>query len=278
MSEEMAEWVKELPEVLQSAPFIQKAESAEDAVAKIQHAAQYMGRAVKFPTDDSSDEERSEFYTKILEQGKDILRIPDEEDKEGQAAFNERFGVPKESKDYATPDVDDWSWEDSYIESMRGIAKSAGLNARQYKSLMSGIAKYGLQQDELSESEIADGKQALEKEWGAAYADRMDLIKNWSKLSDAPPELTDMIESGNMNADTANWLHGIANKFTNPNDDNKPGGDKNDRPGKVTPLEAQEKIAQILDDKDYFDVASPRHKILKQRMFEMQTALAAEQD
>jgi len=261
-------WIDELPAELQAAPFIAKAESAADALGKIQHAADYMGRAVKLPTEETSDEDKAKFYQKIADGTPDLVRIPDGEDADALAAFNTKFGVPEEVKDYEAPEVKDWDWDSDYVQTLRGYAKEAGMNKRQFTKFMDALATHGVEQDEVDRLNVDKVANDLKKSWGAAYEDRMTLVKQWMALSKAPPELTDLVESGNMTPDAMEWLHETAKKFSGD------VGDATDKdkltPGQLTPLEAQEKIHEIMNDPAYFDASNPRQKLLIQRMAKYQ--------
>lgn len=271
------EWLDELPEQLRASPFISKAESLEDAVAKIQHAADYMGRAVKFPTEDSTPEDRAAFTAKVLENAPDLVQLPaDYDDQAAVAAFKLRFGVPEESKDYAPADVENWDWDDEYVNNLRGMAQAAGLNKNQFKQFTKELATSGVSQEELRLSDLTAAKSEIKKEWGETYDERMTLMAGWLELSDAPGDLKDMVKEGNLTSDTANWLYSVAKQFTG--DVKNLTSDEDHGKGTLTPMQGTEKVAEILADPAYFNVADPRHKMLKQRMFEAQTAVAAGQN
>lgn len=261
-------WLEELPEVLREAPFIAKAKDATEALGKIQHAADYMGRAVKLPTEETSAEDKAKFYQKIADGTPDLVRIPDGEDEEEVKAFNTKFGVPEEAKDYEAPTVKDWDWDDEYVTTLRGYAKTAGMNKRQFTKFMDALAQHGVEQDEVDRINVDKVSNDLKKAWGAAYDDRMSLINGWMALSKAPPELTELVSSGNMTPDAMEWLHDTAKKFTGDVGDATNKSD--DTRGSMTPLEAQEKIHEIMGDEAYFDASNPRQKILIQRMAKYQ--------
>ena len=261
-------WTDELPEVLRDAPFIGKAADAAEALGKIQHAADYMGRAVKLPTEETSDEDKAKFYQKIADGTPDLVRVPDADDEEGMKLFNAKFGVPEESTDYVAPTVADWDWDDEYVTTLRGYAKEAGMNKRQFTKFMDALARSGVEQDEVDRVNVDKVSNDLKKSWGAAYDERMTTIKQWMVLSKAPDALTGMVESGNMDPAAMEWLHETAKKFSGP------GGDVTDKTnqqtGAKTPLEAQEKIHEIMNDPAYFDASNPRQKLLIQRMAKYQ--------
>jgi hypothetical protein len=270
MSEENENWLDDLPEVLREAPFIAKAKSAEDAFGQIKHAASIVGNSLRIPGEDATEEARDEFYQKIIDSVPDVVRLPEDwSDDEANATFRSRFGVPEEAKDYEPADVEDFEWDDSYLDTLRAMAHQAGMSKAQFKRFTETTAAQQMAADEINESNLSEARESLKKEWGAAHGERMQLIENWMKLSDAPEAVRDMAADGNLTPDAANWLYEIASQYAK-------GGRKvaEDEPGKdkhgLTPLEAQDKIQEILNDKDYFNAASPRQKMLKQRMLELQ--------
>lgn len=269
------EWVQELPEVLRGAPFLSKAETPEQALEQIHHAANYMGRAVKIPTEDTNDDDRNAFYQKIAESVPDLLQVPaDEEDAEAMARFNERFGVPTENADYAAPDVSDWEWDPDYLSQLKETAHAAGLNNRQFKKFMTELAKQGVKQEQLNNDNAELDRDKLKQEWGGAFDERMQLIAGWLDLSKAPESVREMAKNGAMGSEAMNWLHETAKAFR---DDPQMKQQREEAgTGRLTPLEAQEKIAEILNDPAYFDNTDPRHKILVKRMHEAQLAVAGD--
>lgn len=268
-----AEWREELPEIFRDAPFIGKAESAEDALSKIVHAADYMGKAVRIPDADTPADKKDEFYKKIAEAAPDLFRLPDEEDADAQATFFKRLGRPDELTGYEAPTIDDWDWDKDYVTKMQTMAFEAGLSKRQFNQFMAGIANSGVASDAATELATGENVEALKKEWGAAYEDRMKLVTGYLALSKAPDSLTDLVKSGQMDQAGMDWLHEAAAQFTSDPEmikQRKKAGDGGD--GLMTPDEARVKIQEIMEDKAYFDSSNPRQKILIQRMVQLQTA------
>jgi len=270
-------WVDTLPEPLRNAPFLAKAESAEDAFAKITHAANVLGRSVRFPDDKTTPEDREAFYQRILDAAPDVVRLPgDTDDPEAMEAFYARFGVPKESKDYVPGQKENWEWDADYLAELGDMARAAGLNKAQFKRLTEQMAERGVKLDEASEHQVHAENEKIKATWGEAHDANMTLIKNWLSMSEAPESLQDMINAGNLTVDSASWLLSMAKQFVSDDDDNRNKGDT--RGGPLTPAEAEEKIQEIMNDPAYFNARDPRHQILKQKMSRLMVAKLAGRD
>jgi hypothetical protein len=268
------EWLEQLPEVLREAPFIGKADSPEDALAKIQHAANTVGRSVRFPDEETSDEKRAEFYQKIAEAVPDIVRMPtDDEDPEQAAAFNARFGVPEKAEDFALPEVENWEWDGAYAATMRENALAAGMNQRQFERYAKGLAIAGLKADEVAAIAIEEAKSALKAEWGAAYEERTAMIDKYLEMSKAPEQLRDMAKNGDMDAATMQWMYEAADSFKSEMGNLTIRDKLKEAP--LTPMEVQEKINDIVKDPNYFKAGSVEQRVLVDRMAKYQAMLVA---
>ena len=62
----MSNWTDDLPEPLRDAPFIQKAESAEAALAALKHAGNHVGNSIRFPDKEASEDSVNEFIEETL--------------------------------------------------------------------------------------------------------------------------------------------------------------------------------------------------------------------
>lgn len=269
-------WISALPEPLREAPYLAKADSPEKALEALNHAAQFQGNALRIPGEDAGDDQRQKFYDTVLEKVPDLVRISGEPDDAQLATILSKLGAPAEADKYALPDVEEWEWDDDYADQLKGFAQAAGMTQRQFNTFADKLATSARDNNLTANAAIEEARTALYKEWGQATDERKALIRGWMDKTEAPEELRELFEDGNMDASTMKWLHTVASSFK---DTVKPL-DKDDktRDEAITPGEATEKINEILNNPAYFDTADPLNKVLRERMLKYQNARAAEED
>jgi hypothetical protein len=258
-------WHSSLPEPLRDAPYIAKADSPEQALEHIAHAAQIVGNSTRIPKEGDPQEKWDKFFDQVKDVP-GIARLPmDNDDSDGLAQILAKLGAPSEPDGYGDmPEIENFEWDDDVINDLKLFAQQAGLTQMQFQTLARGLGNKALQDSSLFDNRVAEMRAELKNEWGAAYEDRTGLIRGWLEKSDAPDDMKAMFEDGTMSADAMKWLHGVAELFKSEvKTVGKDGLDYNADP---TPLEAEEKIQDILDDPAYWDASDPRQKLLMQKM------------
>lgn len=260
-------WLDDLPEALRDAPYLAKAESVEDALGKLQHAAKLVGTSIRIPGEDASDEDRAAFLAKVGEVD-GIAQMPLSDDVEGLNALMGKLGTPTEHTAYKLPEMDDFSWDEAMGEDLRKYALEAGMTVNQFTKLATQIATQEKAASTLSGADMTAQQTALRQDWGDTLESREALIRGWMKLSDAPAELQTLMDSRELPLATMNWLHGIANQFKG---DVTPVGD--DGKGGEPPMQAVDaKIAlqKVMGDIVGMRETDPRFLPLQQKMVALQ--------
>jgi hypothetical protein len=260
-------WLESLPEPLREAPYLKAAESPEDALAKIQHAAKLVGTSVRIPGEDTSEEDKDAFYTKLTEVD-GVARLPTHDDIEGVMALLGKLGYPEEHTGYKLPEVKDFEWDQDMGEALRKYAHESGLTPGQFEALATRIARQEQDADLISNTELSDQQKALRQDWGDTLETREDLIRGWLKMSEAPQSMTEMVNDRKLPLDTMNWLLGIAKQFEG--DVTPVGGDGKGGPAPITATDAKIKIGEILKDLTGMRDSDPRYRPLQQQLVEMQ--------
>ena len=149
-----AEWIQALPEQLRDAPFLGKASSPEDAVAKLAHAAKLVGTSIRIPGEDATDDDRAAFYNKLAEVP-GVAKLPLSDDEDGLAAILAKLGAPDTPDGYKPPELEGFEWDQATFENLRKYAKDAGMTTRQFDKFARQLA-----QEQLAQQQQAQQQQA----------------------------------------------------------------------------------------------------------------------
>ncbi len=264
-SETTVNWTDTLPEGFADAPFIKAAKTPEEAIAAIQNAATYMGNSIRVPGEDAGDEDRQSFYAKIMEKAPKLMFRPDDESMD---EFYNSMGRPEDPSKYEL-EVPEGKELPSDFGDFSKLAHKIGLSNKQYKELMSGVLEQQWGNEEQVEVTQAEETKQLKDKWGKAYDVNLSTVKNFLRLTDAPEGIVDLISEGAMSATEMEWLNSIA---TMTKSKVELAEHEDTIPPVMTPGEAQDKIQEMLNNKEhpYWVAQDPRHKGAVQKMIQLQ--------
>ena len=80
-------WQEGLPAELVAAPFFRSAETMEQAIADMTHAAETASNSLRVPGPDADDTARQEFYARVAEKAPGLMPKPDLDDATAMAAL-----------------------------------------------------------------------------------------------------------------------------------------------------------------------------------------------
>lgn len=269
MSEEHtpAGWLTDLPEPLRNAPFLAKADSPEDAVGKLAHAAKLVGTSIRIPGEDASDDDRSAFYAKLA-QVEGVAQLPLSDDEEGLSALLTKLGKPNEYTEYTLPELEGFTWDDTAGTELRKYALEAGMTQAQFAKLAGGIGEQQKTSEMTAQQAIEDSQRELRQDWGDTLETREELIRGWLDKSDAPQDIIELLNERELPLDTMKWLHELANQFKG--DVNPISRDGTNNEPSATPEEARETIPRILGDMLSMRDSDPRYRDLQKKLLAMQ--------
>lgn len=258
-------WLDQLPEQLRQAPFIAKAESLDDAMGKLTHAAKLVGSSVRIPGEDANEDDRKAFYDKLADVP-GVTVLPDLEDAEGQTSLFRKLGAPEKGDGYELPKIDDgFEWNENIANDLREFAAEAGMTKAQFTRFAEKIGQQEHQSGLEAQEEKQQAQKQIKEEWGADYDNREALIRGWMDKSEAPESMRTLLDEGNLSPDAMKWLHAVAKNFEGDvspmNRDNR--GGQNDQ---VTPAEAKDKLAELRSSDAYWDNSHPLHREYVQRV------------
>lgn len=272
MSEDNESWRDSLPEALRDAPYIGKAETPEQAMEALVHAAQLQGTSIRIPNADADDDTKNTFYEK-LKAVDGVARLPLSDDEEGLNELFTKLGKPAEYTEYKLPELEDFAWDETIGQQLREYALEAGMTTAQFTKFATKIGEQERTADTTSGSEAEARKAALRADWGETLEEREALIRGWMELSEAPTELRDLLEARDLPLATMNWLHGIAKEFKGEVAPMSKEGDR-EKSG-TTPAEAREQITTIMRELTTMRETDPRYNDLKAKLLKMNRVASA---
>ncbi len=264
MAEE--KWQDTLPEALREAPYIGKADNAEDAVSKLVHAAKIVGTSVRIPDSNTSEDDRAMFFDK-LSAIDGVARMPLSDDEDGLNALLTKLGKPEDVAGYALPELEDFTWDESMSDDLRRYALDAGMTTKQFTAFATNIGKQELEASATAETASVDSRRLLREAWGEAQDDRESLIRGYLTHSDAPESLKTGLNDRKLPLETMNWLYEVAKQFKG---DVSPISKDGASPTPVmTTSEALEAIPHAISDLTKLRETDPRYKGLQNKLLEL---------
>ena len=172
----VATWIDEVPEDDREEKSISKYQSVADLAKGHVHLSRLMGHSVKIPGEESTDEERNDFFTKM-----------------GRPETADKY-------EYARPDMPEGMSYDADAETaFKQMAHDQGITQNQLGSILDFYNKYALdsQIDQKLHMDEAyfKGEAALQKEWGMKGYDRNVSIAQRAMKEFGGPELEKLLTS-----------------------------------------------------------------------------------
>jgi hypothetical protein len=167
-------WMDEVPEDYRGEKTLSKYQSVGDLAKGHVHLSRMMGNSVKIPGEDTTDEERNDFYTKL-----------------GRPETADKY-------EYARPDMPEgMPYDEDSEKAFKQLAHDQGLSQTQLGSILDFYNKFALdsQIDQKLHMDEAyfKGEAALQKEWGMKGYDRNVSIAQRAMKEFGGPELEKLL-------------------------------------------------------------------------------------
>jgi hypothetical protein len=167
-------WMDEVPEDYRGEKTLSKYQSVGDLAKGHVHLSRMMGNSVKIPGEDTTDEERNDFYTKL-----------------GRPETADKY-------EYAKPDMPEgMPYDEDSEKAFKQLAHDQGLSQTQLGSILDFYNKFALdsQIDQKLHMDEAyfKGEAALQKEWGMKGYDRNVSIAQRAMKEFGGPELEKLL-------------------------------------------------------------------------------------
>ncbi len=248
-------WYDQLPADMQGDPNIQKYKSLDEYVKGNRELVKMIGKdKVVVPTENSTQEEKDAFYTKM--------------------------GRPEEAAAYTTPTIDapaEVQMTDSSVDAFKAKAFELGLSQSQYEqlySLQSELSKQSFDAEVVKNNDLAKTTEtALRSEYGAAYETKVETAQNVINKYFAKEK---MHPAFSVLSNDKGFVRAMSSIGESLGEDTIKGEAK----GTLTPDAAQLEMNQILGDnhsmsKAYYDDMNPEHQAAVDHVLGLQRMIQA---
>lgn len=267
------EWAKTLPPEVQTWDEVKNSDSPEKFWQQMTNHREFLGQSIRVPSAEAGAEDRQAFYKKLQERVPELIVKPSPDDEAGINALYNMLGRPEKPEEYPIPKVEppqgtNITLNNEPIEAFRGIAHKYGLTKKQFEGIVTEMSKGNIEQAVVIQQQRDADLQSLRTEWGAAFDQRLNQVKELSKKTGAPPVFQDALSKMLVDANTLKWLHSVAESLQGR--EPKSGSDMNNT-NVLTPVEAQAQIDEMYNNKDHpwWTPSHPSHKAAVQRMLEL---------
>lgn len=230
-----------------------------------------VGRSIQVPGDDAGNDDWDKFYGSISDKtGNRVMPRPNGENAEAMKGLYAAMGRPEDVGGYDIPDIDGAQIDDGRRDMLRGLAHDAGLSNEQFSKVLGGVLQSDVDAQAQHDLSVKEGVQALQSELGFAYDGKMkgaEHIKNtFFKFIDIPLE--------QMGAESARAFIELADAFGS--EANGVVADKGMQQGTLSPSQAQEKISEIMNNKEhpYWKPDDPANNVARAKMRELHKLVA----
>ena len=188
------DWKSALPEPLRDAPWIGKADSLEAAVGQLRDAAQYMGNAIRIPSEDAGESDVAAFQQKLLDKVPGLMPVPKSDDIDATRNALRALGMPEKPEQYDVTGIDH-APDGEDLGRLRALAHEAGMTSAQFRKWISeqSSANYSAQEqvDHARNEELKE----LRGEWGFAFDDKVQNAYKAAEATGAPDYILDMLKN-----------------------------------------------------------------------------------
>ncbi len=230
----------------------------------------HLGTSIRIPSEHASEEDRAKFIEKLRAHAPNLIPRPDKTDPKAMAEFYRSLGRPEDPTKYPVevPDEIKHLVSQDRLSQLQKIAFDQGLSADQFKAMIDADVNFAKQQADAGKSANEADKAKLKEKWGEAYSRNLGIVANMAQSTGAPQALVDLVKTGDITADVADWLYQLSNQVST-----KEGSTYRDSNGSnvMTPSEAQSRIDEIMNNRShpYWVASHPDHKRAIQTMVEL---------
>jgi len=225
------DWKSQIPSEFKDEPTLQQIKDLPTLVKNYVHAEKKIGKSIRIPDADSSEQERQDFLKKL--------------------------GRPESSEKYTSLDTStlpkDLNVDGEFIKNFRNAAFENGLTDAQQKSILQHFFKHEISTMEADaaaeEKGLAEIEQGLRKRFGPAYDERMALAQRAYKTL-VPDDLKSHFRKEGLENDPALVVL-FANMGARMIEDRSIDGSGGVGSLIMTPEEALERIDEIRRDPNH---------------------------
>ena len=268
----MGEWKKIIPEEFQGMQDIKDAQTPKDLFNSYAYYRNKVGSSINIPGENATEQERSDFLSKLRNQVPQLLDMPEAEDADGMSNLYQRLGRPEDREGYDVPTFeleDGVKMNDDQIDKFKDIALKYNLTKSQFQGVLQDYLGGGLEAANAGQVAFRKEMDELKGEWGEAYDYRVKQTLAIAKEFFPNTGLPDMIEAGTVGAGSLRDLNALVAQLGS--EGQQLVGQVNSQ-GANTPQELRDQAAELLTKITTMNPGQERQRAIDKRVKLLQAA------
>lgn len=239
----MSDQEQAVPEWLAEAPFFKAEEgtkSADQILADLNNAAQWMGNSLRMPGPDAPAEDIAKLQERVMEKIPGLMKTP--EDPEQAGAIFAKLGKPETAEGYKLPEGVEL--DSAQAGEIMAWAHDADMTQSQFERYLGKYVEAGQAGAERARQEHEQSMAALKADLGAAFDVKKSEAIDFLRSNDhTPKNVVDALENDLLPADQVRWLMSLADAISPEDGDFQ--RQESSASSVVSPSEAVEQIDEI---------------------------------
>jgi len=191
---------------------------------------------------------------KLLGVKEKLLKLPDkDDDAQGWGEIYNKLGRPEKADEYKIEVPKDFG-DENFTKWYKETAHELGLSRKQAETLSAKWNEFvGKGHKEFSDAEAHKAQadaEALQKKWGQAHAQNLNIAKQAANAFGVKPEVIDKIEKDIGYTGVMELFHAIGSKMGEGTFVSGDGGGKNFS-GLLSPEAAKSRVKSLMSDSDF---------------------------
>ena len=251
------DWRSSLPEDIRGAKAFDSVKDVGSLAKQFLDAQSHIGNSIRIPGEDAGQEAIEAFNQKIMNKT-NLMHKP--ETPEDYANVFKAMGKPDDANGYAIPEDVTGSYDH-----LKELALNADMTNKQFESLVKSVAQLDATAVETQQAQQQESRDALKKEWGAAFDQNNNQAVAALEATGAPESVIELAKAGNVDGQTLKWFHSLSQKIGGGEGSNAVADNGGNQV--MTPAEASAQLTEIKENRDgpYWNTAHPRHKEIQDK-------------
>ena len=257
--DELSEEQREaLPEDIRTNEMLNRFDSMEALLSGFVETKSLVGQSIRVPPEEAGDEARSQFIDKLVRNAPELMLKPDWENPEQNAEFWRTLGTPEDAEGYENPEGVEV--DEEVEKQLRSVLHSANLTPAQYQTTVKQLSEMHQQATQQAQSKHEEEMNSLYDKWGMTKKDRLAAAKKVSE------EFFGDVPFDKLSAKVVEGLYAMSVSLKGK------GAQVAHQPQAtsetLTPAEALERAAEIINNPDYWDKSKPdvQQRLVKKRL------------
>lgn len=244
-------WQDKIPESVRSTSLVQRSKDEDAFWGRVKDFDAYRGNSIQIPGVDANDEQRQEFYQKITDKVDGLMPVPNADDSDSINSVLAKLGAPEKAEGYTLGEGVELSAD--ALSALQTTAKGSNLTKAQFRAIAKEQADAELNAGTVNGEFLKAQADELTKDWGMVAEDNYKAVVEFAQHNGAPEELMTALNDKSAKASTVKWLHSM--KDLGKEGSSAPLDSPTSTPSAMAPHQAEEKLAEIYNNKDH-----PYHK------------------